>query len=143
MIHQDKRPSVYSAQPISLNDTRLFAALVSLGIPPVEGPTIYAGETADGTPRQTWFLEKRSTCGKYDTAELVKAWNDQSWMEANPEHPLAYMKAFSMNMNVCIDFVKARNRTMHVIRGKGGKLGVIGPDDSRATQELILRTLNR
>jgi len=143
MITQDRKKSIYSAQPVSLNDTRLFAALVSLGITPVEGPAIFAGETADGTPRQTWFLEQRSTCGQYNTKELIAAWHDRQWMEAHPEHPLAYMKAFSENMNRCIDFVKARNRTMHVIRGKGGKLGVIGPDDPRATQELILRTLNR
>lgn len=143
MINQDKRPSVYAAKPFALNDTRLFAALVSLGIPPVEGPAIFAGETLDGTPRQTWFLEQQSVCGKFKTSEMVKAWNDREWMAGNPEHPLAYMKALSENINVCIDFVKARSRTMHVIRGRGGKLGVIGPDDPRATQDLILKTLNR
>ena len=142
-IQVDKRPSTHCARPHSLNDTRLFAALVTLGIKPVEGPTIFCGETPDGTPRQTWFLERQSMCGKYNTAEMIAAWHSQAWMDAHPEHPLAYLRAFSANMNICIDHVKNTAHTMHVIRGRGGKLGMVAPNDPRSSTDAILRVLKR
>lgn len=140
---QDRKSSIYAARSHSMTDTRLFAALVSLGIPPVDGPTIFAGETLDGTPKQTWFVEKQSVCGQFQTEEMIKAWHSKEWMDANPNHPLAYLKAYTENVNVCIDFVKARTNQMHVVRGRGGKLGVISPNDNKRATDAILRTLNR
>lgn len=134
---------VHAARPHNLTDTRLFAALTALGIPPVEWPTIYAGETPNGMPRQTWFLASQSVCGRYKTTEMIEAWHSKSWMDANPEHPLAYIKAGFENMNTAVDHIKDSQHTMYVIRGKGGKLGLIGPRDPRAVQELILKTLKR
>lgn len=142
MTH-DKRPNCFAARSLSMTDTRLFAALVSLGIPPIEGPTIFAGETLDGTPKQTWFVEKQSVCGQYNAEEMIKAWHSKEWMAANPNHPLAYMKAFVENVNVCIDYAKQRTNQMHVVRGRGGKLGVISPNDQKQVTDSILRTLNR
>jgi hypothetical protein len=62
---------VHAARPHNITDTRLFAALTALGITPVEWPTIYAGETPNGVPRQTWFLAPQSVCGRYKTTEMI------------------------------------------------------------------------
>lgn len=134
---------IHAARPHSITDTRLFSALTALGIAPVEWPTIYAGETPDGKPRQTWFMSPASQCGRFKTAEMIAAWHSKQWMEANPEHPLAYIKAAFENMNVAVDHCKDSQHHMHVIRGRGGKLGLLGPNDPRAIRETILRTLKR
>ena len=115
----------HAARPHSLNDTRLFAALVTLGIQPAEGPQIYIGETRDGTPKQTWYLERTSICGRYQTNEMIAAWNDPKWHEANPEHPLAYIKCAFMNM---VSFSEIRRRR------------VSGTDSLRARVEITTRS---
>ena len=131
-----------ASRPHSINDTRLFAALVTLGIQPAEGPQIYIGETLDGTPKQTWYLERQSICGRFKTAEMIAAWNDARWHDANPEHPLAYIRCAFQNMVSCIDHIK-QSMPMQVIRGRGGKLGLIGPHDTKKATEHILKTLKR
>ena len=134
---------ITAARPHSITDTRLFAALTAIGIQPVEWPTIYAGETPDGKPRQTWFMAPVSDCGRFKTAEMIAAWHSAQWMQNNPEHPLAYIKAAFENMNVAVDHTKNSQHHMHVIRGRGGKIGLLGPNDPRALRETILKTLKR
>lgn len=134
---------IHAARPHHITDTRLFAALTALGIPPLEWPTIYAGETRDGRPVQTWFMAPVSTCGTYKTAEMITAWHSTTWMENNANHPLAYIKAAFENMNVAVDHCKNPQHHMHVIRGRGNKIGLLGPNDPRALRETILRTLKR
>jgi hypothetical protein len=134
---------ISAARPHSITDTRLFAALTALGIQPVEWPTIYAGETPDGKPRQTWFMAPTSLCGQYNTAEMITAWHSKAWMDGHPEHPLAYIKAAFENMSVAVDHCKDSQHHMHVIRGRGGKIGLLGPNDPRAIRENILKTLKR
>lgn len=132
----------HAARPHSLNDTRLYAALIALGIMPAEGPQIYIGETRDGTPKQTWYLERESQCGRFKTAEMIAAWSDPKWHEANPEHPLAYIKCAFVNTTMCINHIK-QSMPMQVVRGRGGKLGLIGPDDTPKSTDHILKTLKR
>jgi hypothetical protein len=134
---------IQAARPPQTSDTRLFAALVTLGIEPLEMPAIYSGETSDGRPRMTWTLAHVSKCGQYHTRAMMEAWHSMDWMKNNPEHPLAYLKAFCENLNVAVDHVKDPQHQMTVIRGRGGKLGLLSPNDPRATREAFLRILKR
>jgi hypothetical protein len=134
---------IQAARPLQTSDTRLFAALVTLGIEPLEMPAIYSGETPDGRPRMTWTLAHVSKCGQYHTRAMMEAWHSMDWMKNNPEHPLAYLKAFCENLNVAVDHVKDPQHQMTVVRGRGGKLGLLSPNDPRATREAFLRILKR
>jgi hypothetical protein len=134
---------IQAARPPQTSDTRLFAALVTLGIEPLEMPAIYSGETPDGRPRMTWTLAHVSKCGQYHTRAMMEAWHSMDWMKNNPEHPLAYLKAFCENLNVAVDHVKDPQHQMTVIRGRGGKIGLLSPNDPRATREAFLRILKR
>jgi hypothetical protein len=131
-----------TARPHSINDTRLFAALCAIGIEPVEGPQIFCGETQDGTPKQTWFLKPQSECGKYKTAELIAAWNDPLWHRNNPEHPFAYVKCAMNNLHAAIDHIK-QSVPLYVIKGRGGKIGLLGNMNNQKHDEAILRILKR
>ena len=132
----------YAARPHSINDTRLFAALTAMGVAPIEGPRLYTGETTDGSPRQTWYLERESRCGKYTTAELIAAWNDAQWHEAHPEHPFAYIKCAFMNHAAAVDHIK-QQCGLYVVRGRGGKFGLVSSDLDKKSTDAILRTLGR
>lgn len=138
-----KEQFTQAARPVTTTDTRLFAALVTLGIEPLEMPSVFSGETRDGQPRLTWTLATVSKCGLYRTREMVEAWHSEEWMKNHPEHPLAYLRAFCDNVTIAVDHVKDPQHHMSVIRGRGGKIGLIGPRDPRAIREAILRTLKR
>lgn len=134
---------IQAARPPTTTDTRLFSALVTLGIEPQEMPAIYSGETPDGKPRMTWTLAPLSKCGLYKTREMMEAWYSATWMLNNPDHPLAYLKAFCENLNIAIDHVKDPQHQMAVVRGRGGKIGLLSPNDPRAVREGFLRILKR
>lgn len=134
---------IEAARPVSTTDTRLFVALCTIGIEPLEMPRIFSGETPDGKPRLTWSLSPVSKCGRYNTRQMVEAWHSKEWMDNNPEHPLAYVKAFCENLNVAIDHVKDPLHQMAVIKGRGGKIGLLSPNDPRQVREQFLRILKR
>lgn len=42
--------------------------------------------------RWRWLFQPRSACGTYQTADLVKWWNDDPWVAANPAHEWAVLR---------------------------------------------------
>jgi len=81
-------------------DLRAFVmAAAVLGIPlaPINDFVEYRRVDATGQPKQTvsWFLAQRDPTGRYKTNALYRQWRDPAWLAANPEHPLALMRAYS------------------------------------------------
>lgn len=49
--------------------------------------------------------------------ELIKQWGDKSFIDQNPEHPLAYIKAFTHNRERLLDLVKQSPQVQIVQKG--------------------------
>ena len=145
MLHKGSK--IYSLEAISADElatrnTILFAALTALGIPPeVELCGEYV-EQVNGRPKSAtvWRLAEKSICGKYDTAEMIKLWNDPAFVKNRPEHPLAYIKVAFENHTRALDFIK-RQGPIAVIR-RGNKIGLISQHTTPADRERILAGLN-
>ncbi len=78
----------------------LACALLTLGVR--EHPSLPFTDTTEevaGVPRRVWqwVFEPRSADGLYETARLVKWWQDEAWLAANPRHELAIVKAVLEN----------------------------------------------
>ena len=130
---------IYSVSDSTPN-TALAAALAALGIEPdLRRP--YTAVCGDGISdlRLTWYFAPRSACGKYSTAELIRAWEDPAFHEKHPEHPLAYLKVGFENHARLLDLIR-RNVPLAMIRrrGKVAFLSVNAPD---STQSKIFKLL--
>ncbi len=82
--------------PRTSENTQLAAALTALGIPldPDLPPQHFVEEVAGEKKHLTlWTLAPASPDGKHHTEELMRVWNDDSWLRANRAHPLAAMRA--------------------------------------------------
>jgi hypothetical protein len=121
------------------SNTALAAALTAVGIPLAEKPFItIVGDGIKGE-RLMWFFEARSTCGKYNTRELIAAWGDETWHDRNPEHPFAYIKCALSNREKLVDKVK-QNTPLACLK-KRGKIAFIPLDAPQRTVDLFLRQL--
>ena len=121
------------------SNTSLAAALTAVGIPLAERP--FARVVGDGTKgeRFLWFFEPQSTDGKFQTRELITAWNDEAWHLANPEHPFAYIKCALKNRERLVDKVK-QDVPLACVKRRG-KIALLPLNASPRTEDLFLRHL--
>jgi hypothetical protein len=131
--------SVSHLSSTATSNTDLASALTAVGIPLAEKPFVrVVGDGIHGE-RVVWFFEPQSADGKFQTRELIDAWNDDEWHLAHPEHPFAYIKCALLNRHRLVDKVK-RDVPLGCVRRRG-KIALIPLDASPRTEELILRNL--
>ena len=121
------------------SNTSLAAALTAVGIPLSEKPFVRVVGDGIQAERVVWFFEPQSADGKFQTKELIQAWNDDAWHLANPEHPFAYIKCSLLNRERLVDKVK-RDVPLACVHRRG-KIALLSLDASPRTEELILRQL--
>ena len=123
----------------STSNTCLAAALASVGIPLAEKPFVrVVGDDIRGE-RVVWFFEPQSPDGKFQTKDLIAAWNDEAWHLANPEHPFAYLKCTLKNREQLVDKVK-QDVPLACIKRRG-KIALLPLNASTRTEDLFLRHL--
>jgi hypothetical protein len=122
----------------STSNTCLAAALTAIGVPLAEKPFMQVVDTG-GRERTVWFFAPVSLCGKYRSAKLIAAWNDEQWHLANPEHPFAYIKCAMINRERLVDKIK-RKAPLVAIRRRG-KIALVPMNATPRQEELILRQL--
>ena len=121
------------------SNTCLAAALTAVGIPLAEKPFVrLIGDGIRGE-RTVWFFEPQSADNRFQTKELIEAWNDDAWHLANPEHPFAYIKCALMNRQRLVDKVK-QDVPLACVKRRG-KIAFIPLDASPATEDLFLKYL--
>lgn len=131
--------------PRSSPNTQLAAALTALGIPldPHVGAQHFREKVAPSNIKDTtvWTFAERSACGKYDSAEMVRCWHDEAWMKANPEHPLAYLRAAFRNRDKLLDYICDVQGPLAVKR-RGERAVVISKHTTAEARERLLKRLN-
>jgi hypothetical protein len=135
--------SAITADPLATRNTILFAALTALGIPPLPELCGEFVENVNGRPRSVtvWRMADRSIDGRYQTAEMIQAWEDKDFSRKNPEHPLAYIMCAFENHTRSIEFVKDQG-PIAVIR-RNGKIGLITKHTSPEHKRQIIDGLNQ
>lgn len=84
-----------TGSPDRTEDTDLAAALTAIGIPLRRERPIKRLQGA--REAVTYYFEHRSTCGAYETGEMVRRWDDHAWQQARPRHPLSYLRLMFRN----------------------------------------------
>lgn len=121
------------------SNTCLAAALTAVGILLAEKPFVRVVGDGIRDERFVWFFEPQSPCGKFQTKQLIAAWNDESWHLANPEHPFAYIKCALLNRERLVDKVK-QDVPLACIKRRG-KIALLPLNASTRTEDLFLRHL--
>jgi hypothetical protein len=145
---------MFSLEPPSIRDisysdgkdahttnTMLAAALAAMGIE-FDEHRPFSTATGDGIcagGRVTFYFKERSNCGQFETRQLIKAWEDRTWHEQNPDHPWAYIKCAFENHSRLVDKIKHDTPLGLVRRHK--KLSIVSLGASQATQDLVYRRL--
>ena len=63
----------------------LFCACIAVGVKPLdEAPYFY--KLQGGEEKVVWYLEEKSQCGQYITADLLKNAADEGWRKKNKDH---------------------------------------------------------
>lgn len=125
---------------LETSNTDLAAALCAVGIPLKKGDPVKI-LTGQGGDRHTFFFEERSECGRYVTDELIKAWNDPTWHERNPEHAFAYVKVAFENRRRLLDYIKSRVPIAAV--KQGNKVAFLSVNASDEIQRKVFAQLKR
>ena len=121
------------------SNTALAAALSAVGIALAEKPFVRVVGDGIRGERVVWFFDPQSSCGKYQTAELIAAWSDNAWHLANPEHPFAYIKAALMNREALVTKIKQDVPIACISRR--GKFAFLPLNATPQTEDLFLRYL--
>lgn len=123
---------------IETNDLALASALLALGIPFFEGTPFMKTRTAKGES-YTFLFQEQSNCGTFKTGEMIRAWNDPTFHEKNPEHPFSYISCAYRNKEALLDKVKGGLEL--VIIEKNGKIAIISKNASADLQHKIFSQL--
>jgi hypothetical protein len=140
----------FDTPPIESRNTRLIASAIASGFEfGTEKAFSDTIEDINGTPKRTvtWAMNgaqkmKFSPIEKEEEigfSEFQKRFDSQEWCEANPDHPIAYMRAMSDTYNRLVDKIKTMRPMLLIRRGK--RLAVVpsGNDpESVAKREKIL-----
>ena len=121
----------------------MVAALTALGIPlDIDCPYQETREVVDGRESRvvTWVLKPLSSCGRFETQAMIKAWSDEAFVKANAEHPFAYIKAAFEN-RARIAQALASQAPLALIR-KGKRIALIPFDASPERREQLLSELD-
>lgn len=73
-----------------------------------------------GKPIRTafWFLESRTRGAGYKLSDLWKWWNDPTWREENPDHPLCELWAYADNLRRAHEHMASCPEKVMLIRDK-------------------------
>ena len=126
--------------PLKSRNTRLVNAAFSCGIKPLEGGAYSetVQQTENGARRTvTWAVDGESRAVFEPIAEreeitfleFRKRFESLDWCEANPNHPISYLRAYCDNENRLLDFLKAQKPQILVQRGNRT---VVLPADCKA-----------
>ena len=137
-------------KPSESRNTRMIAAAIASGgmfasdkafIDTIE-------ETPTGPKRTvTWLMDGAVKLGfdpipqaeQIDMAEFRRRFDSQDWCEANPNHPIAYMRAMHDHHNRLLDKIKTMRPMLLIRKGKRFAIVPSGSDAaSKTRREQIL-----
>jgi hypothetical protein len=136
--------------PLKSDLTHLVAAAVICGFEFANNkPLLDTLEEVDGQPKRsvTWSLDGASkatfrpqfTEATFDLAEFRKCFEDLEWCRANPDHPIAYLRAFSDALSSLRNELRAQKPLFLVRRGK--RFALIPQDADPAKKAELLAML--
>lgn len=131
------------ADPATSEIPNMVAALTALGIPlDTDCPYQETREMINGQEQRvrTWVLKPSSVCGRFETQAMIKAWWDDGFAKANPEHPFAYIKQAFENRERIAQAVAA-HAPLALIR-KGKRIALIPFDAAPERREELLKELD-
>jgi hypothetical protein len=135
--------------PLQSRNTRTVAAAISCGCKPAEKAYSYTvEETRNGLQRTvTWVMDGDAKAvfepaferEELTFSEVAKRFADKAWCEANANHPIAYLRAFSDNLAQLTAFVKDHKPSVLIRRGN--RVATIAADASDEMKAKILAML--
>ena len=128
--------------PLTSDVTRMIAALAALGILLDEDcPYQDTREMVAGAEQRviTWVLKARSECARFNTHEMIVAWNDPDFAAKQPEHPFGYIKAAFKNYSRALEFVEGQI-PLALLR-KGRRMALIPMDASVERRDELIAAL--
>jgi len=129
--------------PYSSSNTLLVCALLTLGAQLDETqPYQEFREVIDGQPKRSvmWLLKEMTATGK-PVKELVAQWRDPKWIAANPESPLAQIKAALENYRTLVGAIKSAV-PVDIIR-RGRRMVLIPKNASEGRRNELLEMLHK
>lgn len=139
---------VDNEHPLSSPNTHAVAAsLTAGGNLSDQGYLDTIEEGHDGRPRRTvvWLLkdsqiEFKPVAGEtISQAEFLKRWNDRKWLAENPDHPIAFIRAYQDNLTSLRDQIKQATPTIKITRG--GRTAFIPANATEAERQKLLGKL--
>lgn len=118
----------HDVPPTKSNNTRLISAAFSCGLQPLPDGAYSdtVQDTANGPKRTvTWAMdgdvkaifEPIAEREELTFLEFRKRFDDLDWCLANPNHPIAYLRAFADNERRLLEFVKKQKPSILIERG--------------------------
>lgn len=102
---------------LETTNTDLAACLSALGIPLRKECPVRKLE-GDRGRQLCFFFEEQSKDGRFQTAEMIAAFQDITFIEKFPEHPMAYLAAAYRNRARLLDYTKSNVPMMVIERGR-------------------------
>jgi len=120
------------------DDVRLAAALLAIGVPPIFGRVGIQVVRPDRPGNwQEFFFESTTRCGKYQTQVLMAAWEKGlEWIEANGDHPWAYIMAAMANHRDLGAYLRRGNEFAFLRKGRS--VAMLPMNASKQCEEKIL-----
>lgn len=131
-----------SESPRKSNNTKLVAAAIACGIPP-SGKNFFSDtiEEVDGKSKRqvTWTMDASGPFATFapikkeeslDFLEFQRRFTSREWCEANPDHPIAYMHAYTEHLNRLGD--KLRTLKPMLLMRKGKRTAIVPSGSSAA-----------
>ena len=132
--------------PIKSPNTDLIGAWLTCGGSLLqEDPYSWTVEDSEQGPRQTmtYHIDSGKIADfngvKMEFQEFRNSWNSREWCDANPEHPISYMRLFRDNMVRLKAWI--RDEKPAVLIRRGNRVAVIHPDLAEAKKAKILAEL--
>lgn len=137
--------------PAKSQNTRIVAAALASGIRPATDK-FYSDTIEDKgggvSERQvTWLLDAKKTASfepdfereTINFSEFNRRMRSQEWCEANPSHPIAYLREYIELHNRLVDRIK-QMRPMIMLR-KGQRVAIVpsgnSPEETREREEIL------
>ncbi len=139
-----------SEPPLRSTDTSLIAAALVSGCRLAgQKPFLHTIEEVNGEASRTttWSVDGGSEMvfrpnfseEKIDFAEFRRRFEDENWWRENPDHPIAYMRAFA---DVLADlYSQLRSQKPALLLRKGSRFAVIPQDADPERKRKILELL--
>lgn len=136
--------------PLKSPDTALIAAALICGARLAgDKPLVDTVEEVDGGARRTatWSMDGGSEmtfrpnfpAETIDFAEFRKRFEDDAWCRANPDHPIAYLRAFADTLGDIREQLRGRKPAFLIRKGK--RFAVIPQDAEPEKKQEILDLL--